>query len=725
MSNSRNLSKADIKALGDYVLGQIENKEVGYSVRAKMNANFYNLKQDVASRATKDDVDKLKLRYYETEAALKADQSSPNIGDRALVGVPYPGTVWGCKTKGVWYNTGVAPTPEELDLADYAKNGGSDKTAQDLDNENNTYNVTMLHPLSTGQYYTLDTAIAAIPTSSRKAGLYITYRIDANNWEEAQYKLPNVTDAYWNSNSNWLTPFKNLEKRVNEKIDVTDFVNVTALVPLPANQYYTLNTAIAALPTNFRRSGLTITYRIDANNWESWQYRVPNITDVYWLNSSYWISRGGGNVESEVFYNMPFSKGGYYTLAGLFVDSTNNSNTGLQFIKGFDKITFVAGNLNSASVATALFFDEKMNIIKSYGQNDAGNEITLLPDDIPNAVFAVFSSANTLTSKKVVLVNPYSVLFGGLISLGNKKVLEGLIILYLGTSIPAGSSANITGTNIRNAYPNVMADILGFTVYNEAIPTSCVKRGRFSQVTESDPYGMTGMNWNRLSLGLSWTQAEMQDLFDNWSTWQPLIAGAPIELTDAIKNKSLAACHDYIFAKYWGENAQFEKPDIVIIDHGRNDFIPTSANDSGEDVNVIPENPYDRTTSVGALNFIVKTILEHDNKVKIMQVGHYDDHESDRLIKAQETVAHHWQFPFLRSWEKTGFTLNKISTDGYWDGATSQKIWIEHGNPEGFRDLPMINIWLPDGVHPGNDAAGKANYYLSDIIGGWLKNNLV
>lgn len=121
MSKFRNLSEADIEAVGDYVLGQIENKEVGYSVRAKMNANFFNLGRDVASRATKADVEKLKLRYYENAAALKADQPSPNIGERALVGIPYPGTVWGCKTKGIWYDTGVAPTPEELNLAEYAK----------------------------------------------------------------------------------------------------------------------------------------------------------------------------------------------------------------------------------------------------------------------------------------------------------------------------------------------------------------------------------------------------------------------------------------------------------------------------------------------------------------------------------------------------------------------------------------------------------------------------
>lgn len=133
MSSNSKLSVADIKSIGDYIIGQIENKELGYSVRAKINANFYNLKQDVGIRATKEDVDKLKLRYYETESALKEDQPSPNIGDRALVGVPYPGTVWGCKNKGIWYNTGIAPTPEELNLAEYAKNGGSNKSVQKLD----------------------------------------------------------------------------------------------------------------------------------------------------------------------------------------------------------------------------------------------------------------------------------------------------------------------------------------------------------------------------------------------------------------------------------------------------------------------------------------------------------------------------------------------------------------------------------------------------------------
>ena len=49
------------------------------------------------------------LKYFETEASLKAAYPKPLPGDSAWVGTPYPGTIYVCETRGVWKNTGVAP----------------------------------------------------------------------------------------------------------------------------------------------------------------------------------------------------------------------------------------------------------------------------------------------------------------------------------------------------------------------------------------------------------------------------------------------------------------------------------------------------------------------------------------------------------------------------------------------------------------------------------------
>lgn len=214
---SKELSNRDVARIAASMLEQIENKQTGYKVRGIINGNFHLLKKDLETRATKEDVDKLKLRYYETEAALKADQPSPNIGERALVGVPYPGTVWGCKTKGVWYNTGVAPTPEELNLADYAK-------VKQID----VFNVTAQVPLESG-YYTATTAKSAVPNSLRKPGLIITYQVSDTEWETEQFEHIVLSEFNWNYLDYWRNAKKLIINSPEWLVDYNRSLRMSAL----------------------------------------------------------------------------------------------------------------------------------------------------------------------------------------------------------------------------------------------------------------------------------------------------------------------------------------------------------------------------------------------------------------------------------------------------------------------------------------------------------------
>lgn len=65
-----------------------------------------------------------------------------------------------------------------------------------------------------------------------------------------------------------------------------DIYNITNEIPLPAGSYYTLATAIAAIPTNMRKLGLKITFQVSATNTETWEFfngTIGNITNVaYW-----------------------------------------------------------------------------------------------------------------------------------------------------------------------------------------------------------------------------------------------------------------------------------------------------------------------------------------------------------------------------------------------------------------------------------------------------------
>ena len=57
-----------------------------------------------------------------------------------------------------------------------------------IDDQVTLYNVTNSIPLSAGQYYTLTTAIAAVPSALRKIGFEITFESSAGVWETYQFK---------------------------------------------------------------------------------------------------------------------------------------------------------------------------------------------------------------------------------------------------------------------------------------------------------------------------------------------------------------------------------------------------------------------------------------------------------------------------------------------------------------------------------------------------------
>ena len=62
------------------------------------------------------------------------------------------------------------------------------------------YNVTKNHPLQSG-FYTLATALAAVPSAKKHVGLIITYQTDASTWEAKQFIGSDVSG--WSTVTNW------------------------------------------------------------------------------------------------------------------------------------------------------------------------------------------------------------------------------------------------------------------------------------------------------------------------------------------------------------------------------------------------------------------------------------------------------------------------------------------------------------------------------------------
>lgn len=74
--------------------------------------------------------------------------------------------------------------------------------------------------------------------------------------------------------------------------DVTDatMVNVTNYVPLGAGEYYTLTTAIAAVPGDMRKTGLCITFATSSGVWKSYQFKGASTSG--WATEADWELQG-------------------------------------------------------------------------------------------------------------------------------------------------------------------------------------------------------------------------------------------------------------------------------------------------------------------------------------------------------------------------------------------------------------------------------------------------
>ena len=145
------------------------------------------------------------------------------------------------------------------------------------------YNITNEIPLGAGFFYTLSTAITATPVANRKKGLILMFESASGIIEAYQFKS---IVANWTNQSYW----ENISPSL--KIDKTavSLYNITNEIPLPAGSYYTLATAMAAIPTNIRKLGLKITFQVSATNTETWEFfngTIGNITNVaYWRKTA-------------------------------------------------------------------------------------------------------------------------------------------------------------------------------------------------------------------------------------------------------------------------------------------------------------------------------------------------------------------------------------------------------------------------------------------------------
>lgn len=159
------------------------------------------------------------------------------------------------------------------------------------------YNVTKLRLLQSG-YYTITTAIAAVPQALRCVGMVITYQTASDRWETKQFKgaLSNWTDS-----SKW-EDFGGGGNNNGSGDGVYD-ISAANLTDGKPTSYASLQEALNAFTdTTQRKGGMSIMF-IDSNNG---RYRRYHLTAVKWSSSEVnWIEE----IPSRIYEKIDITVG--------------------------------------------------------------------------------------------------------------------------------------------------------------------------------------------------------------------------------------------------------------------------------------------------------------------------------------------------------------------------------------------------------------------------------
>lgn len=266
------------------------------------------------------EVDKLKLSsirnkgLFPTLDALKSAIPSPVVGDWAVVGNSIPGSIYQCRTKGIWSATGQTGGGGEVDLTDYYTKGEVDPTISELKfnlvkNRAEILSVGRFDGKYDGVVYRNKDASASsdnIPYYLEKGKQYIigrsfnasgatstikvTYEDGAEGVVAIQdeeriikpskngisikftmynYQSDEVSEMYY-----YIKPVEDIRGEIG-KLKYGSIINISLLFPtggFSKSDIYDLSSAIKLVPEEYRVVGILITFKDVIGYWQTWQY---------------------------------------------------------------------------------------------------------------------------------------------------------------------------------------------------------------------------------------------------------------------------------------------------------------------------------------------------------------------------------------------------------------------------------------------------------------------
>lgn len=378
------------------------------------------------------------------------------------------------------------------------------------------------------------------------------------------------------------------------------------------------------------------------------------------------------------------------------------------------------------------------------------------------------------------------------VSRENSMPWEGKKLVWLGTSIPAGGRYDVSNPN---SYPIMVGELLGATVYNEAVGSSALHSKDPTRINANNPYGFLD-NFEAVSRCITNSLTEQEWIINHFNDTNVFTKNVPTSLSDADKEFIRSCSWEIKLQKYFTDEAF---PDAWIIDHGHND-IPSAVSEatytakepisgtqyngyyseknfvestkssyieydvtnelyiwvsgtfgawydvydiydsdgnnigftrnatSTQVVNALRVNVSNATTLRvstvntmintvvveklkyptynslysynGGFDFIVNKILTYNPRARIIMIGEYENQKYPTISENQLIASQRWEFPLYKQWENLGWSQQPILVDGEYKS--------------------MLNIIIPDNLHPHTDTTGYALHQMANNIAMWL-----
>ena len=269
-----------------------------------------------------------------------------------------------------------------------------------------------------------------------------------------------------------------------------------------------------------------------------------------------------------------------------------------------------------------------------------------------------------------------------------QNLLQGKRVLWIGTSIPAHCT-----------YPKHSANALGFSLNNRSVGASFITIRPF-----------TGTVHDHTGYSLSLTRAEKDSIYRPWVN-EGIIDEHQLDVWKYTSYESLILSH-------------LDTTDIVIIDHGFNDGDIPILDEYLRGPDSIDWQNTDRTTYIGAFNYLYQHIKQAKPGV-IIALGGYFQHmaltaykRSEAVTEVNRWIANHYDLPLLDVWNYTDIPDGYVpNSTGYLPALNAQygtdflPQWIDSlGN------ITYFQQFCPDGVHPWSNPTGHSDHVLDSIF---------